>query len=268
VIGIRTPSYEPRRPRRRGWTFLALCLAASLAVAGCSAKKPPPEVDSGPDPVETHFLAAESHSYAGRHHEAIAEYRKVLQLDPEMVEALYNVGNEFYRTRDYDRAAKSFENAIKVDPTHLKSYNNLGIVLTDIGQPKKAIKVLTRVTAIDPGYVKAWISLGLAYYAVEQYPKAAMTFKEALRINPESADAYTNLGNTYTVQQLYPEAVEAYRKALLLNGEDANTHYNLGTTYARMGRTNDAAIQLETLEMLDPVKADSLRRRIRLGPPL
>ena len=166
------------------------------------------------------------------------------------------------------RAIKSYQSAIKIDPAHLRSYNNLGIALTDAGQAKKAVKILRRATAIDPGYTKAWISLGLAYHALEQYPKAALTFKRAIETNPESADAYTNLGNAYAVQGLYPEAVEAYRRSLQLDGDDPNTHFNLGSTYARMGRTSDAALEVETLEILDPRKAESLRRRIDLGAPL
>ncbi len=268
MTGLDAHTPNPGRRWHAGRALLTLMVALGLSIGGCSAKKPSPEPTDGPDKAEQHFLAAKALSAEGRHLEAIDEYREVVKLEPEWAEAWYNAGNEFYRTRDIDRAAKFYEHAIKVDPTHLKSYNNLGIVLTDLGQTKKAIKVLQRVTAIDPGYVKAWISLGLAYHAAEQYPKAAMTFKEAIRINPETADAYANLGNTYAVQELYVEAVEAYRRALRLNGSDANTHYNLGSTYTRMGRMSDAAVQVEALEMLDPLRADSLRRRISLGPPL
>ena len=87
-----------------------------------------------------------------------------------------------------------------------------------------------------------------------------------MRIDPDSRDAYANLGNAYAIQNLNDEAIEAYRRALRLDPKDANTHFNLGQTYAKVGRDSEARIQVEILEGLDPLRADELRRRLRLGP--
>ena len=92
--------------------------------------------------------------------------------------------------------------------------------------------------------------------------------KEAIRIDPEYAQAYTTLGNAYLYQDLFHEAVDAYQRALRIEPEDVNTHFNLGIAYLRLGQTDQARLQVEMLETIDPLRADLLRRRIDVGPPI
>ncbi|MCP4112157.1 MAG: tetratricopeptide repeat protein [Desulfobacteraceae bacterium] len=63
------------------------------------------------------------------------EYEKALKLfidaqleDPDKPEILYNIGNAYYKTGDYDSAANSFKQALKSEDKRLrqKAYYNLG----------------------------------------------------------------------------------------------------------------------------------------------
>ncbi|MCP4346059.1 MAG: tetratricopeptide repeat protein [Desulfobacterales bacterium] len=82
-----------------------------------------------------------SHSaYAGPAQDGLdaykkGEYEKALKLfidaqleDPDKPEILYNIGNAYYKTGDYDSAANSFKQALKSEDKRLrqKAYYNLG----------------------------------------------------------------------------------------------------------------------------------------------
>ena len=74
-------------------------------------------------------------SSKGRTQEAIANYRRVVELDPKWGGSHYNLGCALSKSDQIDEAIAAYRKAIEVDPKFIGAYYNLGKSL----QKKKAL---------------------------------------------------------------------------------------------------------------------------------
>lgn len=78
----------------------------------------------------------------------------------------YNKGIDFYKTGQYDEAITSFKTAISLDPNYIDAYYNLGLVLEYLQQDDAALAVFKQIIVRKPEdydsvYKAAWISTRL-----------------------------------------------------------------------------------------------------------
>ena len=64
--------------------------------------------------------------------EAIAEYSKVIEIDPKDSEAYYNRGVAYAKLGKYDLALADFEKTLELDPNNQKAKNNLEVVREEL----------------------------------------------------------------------------------------------------------------------------------------
>ncbi len=69
-------------------------------------------------PINTteHFNRGYYYGLKGKHDEAIAEYSKVIELDPKHIKAYLNRGHTYSQIGDYDKAIEDYNLAIELDP--------------------------------------------------------------------------------------------------------------------------------------------------------
>ena len=53
--------------------------------------------------------------------------RRVLEIEPNHIEALNGKGTSLYRLADYDKAKKCFEKVLKMDPKNIVAFNSIEI---------------------------------------------------------------------------------------------------------------------------------------------
>ncbi len=72
--------------------------------------------------------------FAGQEDEVIAAYQRALELNPDFLEAHFNLGNVLLRTPGRrDDAVVHYEAAIRLEPDFAEAHTNLGTIL--VGQP-------------------------------------------------------------------------------------------------------------------------------------
>ena len=54
-------------------------------------------------------------------------YKKVLDVDPKNIKALYRLGNIAFRSRDWDSAKKYYDQVIEIEPRHTRAQYNLAM---------------------------------------------------------------------------------------------------------------------------------------------
>jgi tetratricopeptide (TPR) repeat protein len=94
---------------------------------------------------------------------AMEAYRKVLELRPDSVETLINLGRLYAESSAIEAAARCFERALELDPGDATAYYNLGVVAQDAGDDRRAVSLYQKALAIDPRLAEAHYNLATIY---------------------------------------------------------------------------------------------------------
>jgi tetratricopeptide (TPR) repeat protein len=87
----------------------------------------------------------------GQVDEAIACFRKAIELDPKLAQAHGNLGNALYGKGQVDEAIACFRKAIAIDPKQANAHAALGLALLRKGGFAEARGVLARALDLLPG---------------------------------------------------------------------------------------------------------------------
>lgn len=118
---------------------------------------------SGRSAEELFESAIEYESRAGTLEQAVDNYRRVIELEPDWVEAHINLGVALYQMGRTDEARTAFRAAVDLDPTNGISRYNLGCVLEEQGQIDEAIEHLRSAARMMPSHADVHFNLALAY---------------------------------------------------------------------------------------------------------
>jgi Flp pilus assembly protein TadD len=144
--------------------------------------------------------------------EAIAEYRKALDLDPELAAAHNNLGSALSDKGRLDEAIAEYSTALQLDPKIAASHNNLGNALKQKGRVDEAIAEYQKALQLDPKYYLAHNNLGNAYKDTGRLEEAIAEYRAAVRLQPNEAPAHCNLGLSLHQKGMYRQAVDELRR--------------------------------------------------------
>jgi superkiller protein 3 len=130
----------------------------------------------------------------------------------------YNLGNAYMQNGKYDQAIFEFNRALQLQPNHGRAYNNLGRIFIIQGRLTEAIAAFQQAVAVNPGNAKAYNNLGSAYLMQGDVENAIGAIQRSLAINPSNADAHSNLAVAYYAKKEYDLALMHYDEALKQGG--------------------------------------------------
>ena len=135
---------------------------------------------SSPNTPKLHVNLANRLARRGQFDEAIAHYRKALEINPNVAEFHYNLGDTLANRGQVDEAIAHYRKALEIKPNYVEAHNNLGIALADRGQIDEAITHYRKALEIKPDYVNAYIGLGDALAGRGRRREAIEYFQKAL----------------------------------------------------------------------------------------
>jgi superkiller protein 3 len=188
---------------------------------------------------------------AGRLEEAVAEYEKALEIDPENPAALRGLGFVHRQAKDYRAAAEALRKLLEVDPRHRLGRMELATVLMEAGELEEAIAQFERVLEIDPDFEQARFNLGVALSRVDRWADAATELERVLEINPKDQDARYYLAIARHQLGEWDRAVELLRQVVAEEPGHFLAHQRLGDYLARRGELEAAAEQHRAVLDLD-----------------
>jgi tetratricopeptide (TPR) repeat protein/SAM-dependent methyltransferase len=177
---------------------------------------------------------------AGRLEEAVTEYRRVLDLNPDIEDALANQGMALYSLGRLEQAADCYHRLLRTRPDNAMAANNLGNILRQSGRFDEAETACRHAVEIMPDLAAGHYNLGLALAGQGRFPEAMASHRRAVRAAPDFAEAHGALADTLYRLGRLEEAVEAWRRVLDLKPDLAEAHLNLGLVLLELGRAAEA----------------------------
>lgn len=102
-----------------------------------------------PQDAGAHFNLGVAYGAMGNSDE-IAEYRKALEIDPDLVLAYLNLGAALYSKGQYDEAIETYRQGIIVNPLIASLHYSLSVALQHQGQAQEAEAEMALALKIDP----------------------------------------------------------------------------------------------------------------------
>jgi Tfp pilus assembly protein PilF len=157
-------------------------LAAALKEGTAAATSPgaPPHAD---------FVLGLIARQENREDDALAAFRRVLQVDPDDVASLVNVGQLLVQRRAYAEAVPVFTKAVELEPYNVSALYNLAVAQTRAGQRELGAETTKKFQALrETGYGTTYSN---AYLEQGRYAEAILsTGAEAEFAAPAPALAY------------------------------------------------------------------------------
>lgn len=118
--------------------------------------------------------------------EAIAAYKKAIELEPRHAAAHINLGTLYYNRQDYRLAEAHYRAAIVADARYALAHFDLGNVLDETGRLDEAIRAYRQAILLAPTYADAHYNLALAYEKLKQPRKALTHWRAYTRMDSAS----------------------------------------------------------------------------------
>ena len=214
------------RARTIALVFVVVCFIAP-GFATCQT----PE-----EQLELSFRAGQAALKQGEFVRAAEEFKKVLALDPTLIEAEVNLGLAYQSLSEYDLAVRHLTKALRERPNLLGPTVIVGMDYLKLSSPQKAIPFLQSALKLDPSNREARQALASAYLGQENFRGAAEEFRRNAALDSDKSEAWFKLGHEY----LDLAARLAYRSAHLYR-ESAWGHRFLGDLLFQRDRWEDAS---------------------------
>ena len=196
----------------------------------------------------------------GHYQEAIADFDKAVQLNPETLYTYHKRGEAQAALGEHKAAIADFEKAIQLNPEFIETSHARKHVIKTLKE-KEARKKAHNPRNL-PGYItraKQRFSLGEFQAARGNVEKAQELLAAAIedwthviKSAPEDAEAYSGRGRAKLALGDAEGAITDFDKTVEINPASAEAYYNRGQAKEALGQKEAAKADFEKAKELDP----------------
>ena len=190
-----------------GWQYLRNRPAAPPGQNPPSAGQPAPPGEDSPQAL---FRLGNDYYKQGQYEEAIAAYKKAIELKPDYDAAYANLGAVYYTQQKLDLAEEAYLKAIELSPNDADVIYNLGAIYmqqalaTGVPDPDKlnqALEQINRAIELNPKLPQPYYGLGVANQLLGKNDAAIEAFETFLKLD-DGSDPIATSNATKILQEL------------------------------------------------------------------
>lgn len=171
-------------------------------------------VNSAPNSFFTHRGLANVYHRLKDYDNAEKHYLKSLQLNPNSLETLVNIGINFKSKGNLDSSEFYFLKALSINQTNPKIHNNLGNLYLQKKQLNEAEYHLKRAIELNRNYFEAYNNLGVLYALISRDSLSYINFSRSIDLNENFAEGYFNLAIFFFNKNQIDSSIYYYNKAI------------------------------------------------------
>jgi tetratricopeptide (TPR) repeat protein len=211
-----------------------------------------------PDHLEAHYYAGKSFlkGVPTDYLSCEREFRKVIELDPNHVDARIALAQAFFHWGKYEKAAELQDWVLERMPNHRGALYSSGMIASRMGENEKAVQLLSRALLVDPKHVPSRLELGLALGRVGRHEESIEAYNEVLKVYPKATrallgvgTALQRLGRVEEAREVLSRFREAQTAEEVANSRDKEIRVwvNQARSAYQEGRFEDARMAEESL---------------------
>lgn len=162
---------------------------------------------------------------------AVIQFQKAIALNPRMCMAYCNLGRAYLETGNRQKALEAFFKAIEINPRYVAVYNEICNVCIEMGKNEEAIPFCKKAIELDSSIPTFYYNLGNAYDNLGKREDAIIQFSMAVRLDPDFIEAANNLASLYAERGEVDKAIDEWNKIVRLDPDFAIAHFNLAVFY-------------------------------------
>jgi tetratricopeptide (TPR) repeat protein len=209
-------------------------------------------IAADPKDYSLHFNLALAYSLMGKNADAIPEYKKTLELKPDLYEAELNLSISLLREKRPAEAVPYLTAATTQKANEYRPNYYLATALLGAGDFGKAEQVYTVALGIDPKSPDAELGLAHALAGENKLDDAAAHFKKAADLNAGYRDDLLELAGMYEKAKQPEQAISIYQQF----SDNPGAQERLGTLLLKAGRAADAIPCFQVAVAKSPTEAN------------
>ncbi|GAX63009.1 hypothetical protein SCALIN_C46_0013 [Candidatus Scalindua japonica] len=191
-----------------------------------------------------------------RHNDAIKEYKKALEKNPQDINILYQLGISYIKLKEFDKAVSAFKTALKIKPNYSKARFQLAVIrltkakeLRKLGESESVVleilldaeDICREIIEKDNNFIQAYALLGEVHFLQGLLDDAIIDYKRILKIDNSYVNGHIALARLY-VNKGSLDMAEEECKLVLSEFEPDNkmVQFLLATIYEQKGMYDEA----------------------------
>jgi tetratricopeptide (TPR) repeat protein len=188
--------------------------------------------------------------------QAIAEFEKIVALEPTSVEERMVLGQLYTVKHDQKKAEEQFKTAQALEPDAEEVVLNLARLYAESGDIEREASVLEAVPVTNRT-PKMEDALGAAYEQLKKTKEAIAAFQRAADMEPGDADTLDALAQALLNDNQIDEALKQYRGLAEADPENAGALVHIGEIQRRQGKYEDALATIRKARKMEPENLDA-----------
>ena len=159
---------------------------------------------------KAYLTLAQVFSYQQRFADSTVALTKALEVNPDDTDARIRLGYflgapQQMLVPDLSASKRQFEKVLELEPNNLEAMLQLGLAEFRLGEADKAAERFENITQNYRRHSGAYYYLGVYHLRHGNFEKAVTNFKESLRLKPRDPETLWNLWTAYSQLGGYPE---------------------------------------------------------------
>lgn len=154
---------------------------------------------------------------SGEHEKSILEAERLLFEDPNCVEALEEIADNYVSLDSYDKAEKACQRALKLNEKSYTAKYILGFIFSQKQEWAKAITYLKSSNSLHANNPEILRCLGWALFNTGKRTQGTVILERALNLDPDNALTLCDLGICYMQMKNFDKSVQLLKRAMELD---------------------------------------------------
>jgi tetratricopeptide (TPR) repeat protein len=201
--------------------------------------------------IYTHLIGDQNQTDSDMVKKAIEQYQKITEVDPKDIDSWIMLGRLEKAIMNSTEAMAAYKKVLELDAGNEDAMTGLATVYADLGDNKAAAEMLRKVAEKDPN-PRSLTSLAGVYEQLKDYSLAAEMLRRALDQQPGNSELKMALAEDLTFSDQLDDALKLYREAAADDPKDIKAELRISQIYRQKRDFAKAREAADKAKEIDP----------------